>query len=161
MEVPYENRVVAIMGNLGFDTAVQELEARCKTVLQECGFGPEHFSGVASTRRESGSACEIVFASPQLLLQARIKITAMRKSFQTTSTRFVWLDAKKTRTELKPNRMTHKVNEILETFEGERTEGTQTVSKDLAKKCVKVGTVVMGYSSGQQWKWTAEAAAQP
>ena len=126
-DVPYENRTLAIMGNLGFDTGADVLEQRCQALLHECGLGPEHFSGVASTRRESGSACEIVFASPQLLSQTRVKIKALRKTSQTRRT--VWLDVKKTRSELKPGRMTHRVHEVLEIFEGERTGESQPVRK--------------------------------
>ena len=110
------------MGNLGFDTDISELESRCKSLLQECGYDAQHFSGVASTRRESGSACEIVFATPQLLREARIKIMALRK--QIVSGRTVWLDAKESRQELKPNRMMHRAHELLEQYESAGSEFT-------------------------------------
>ena len=61
------------MGNLGFDTPAEELEARCKSLLVQCGIGTEHYSGIASTRRETGSVCEVVCTSSQILEEAASK----------------------------------------------------------------------------------------
>jgi hypothetical protein len=153
-EVPYESRTLAIMGNLGFDTPADELEERCKTLLQELGFSQEHWSGIACTRRDGGSACEVVFASPILLQQARLKLKSKRKQF--IDGRTVWLDAKKTRSELRPNRMTHRIHEMLEQFEAEQDE-IKIVVKNLNTKDVKTGGALMGFCRANAWQWTKAA----
>jgi chaperonin cofactor prefoldin len=157
-EAPYESRTTAMMGNLGFDTPSDELEERCKTLLKECGFGPEHCSGIACTRRDGGSACEIVFANPILLQQARLKIKAKRKEIITG--RCVWLDAKKTRSEMRPNRMTHRIHECLEQFEAEYSENHavgKAVTKNLNMKNVQTGGILMGFCKAGAWHWTKAA----
>ena len=95
---------------------------------------------------------------PNLFAQARIKIKSIRKRYLDVRVGYnVWLDAKKTKSELKRNIKTHRVHEVLEQFEAAR-EDTQPVTKDLSKKCVKIGNKVMGFSHGSEWKWTDEPA---
>ena len=64
----------------------------------------------------------------------------------------MWFDARKTRNELKPNRVTHRVHEMLEQFEAERGD-KQEVSKNVPAKIVKVGGKVAGFCSGCEWQW--------
>ena len=75
----------------------------------------------------------------------------MRKEF--VNCRSVWLDAAKTREELAPNRMFHRVAEYLEAMNPEKN-----VEKNPKLKTVKVGADVIGYPRSNAWQWTEKAA---
>ncbi|CAK0891009.1 unnamed protein product, partial [Prorocentrum cordatum] len=134
-EVPYEQRVLTYVDNLGPDTLAMELETRCAQLLLERGFAARTaFSSVASTREESGSAFDVVCTSPRLLARARALVKSTRRKFPRG--RAAWHDALKTGNELKPNRPVHRANEILEQFETGRAD-EQEASKDVPAKCAK------------------------
>ena len=77
---------------------------------------------------------------------------ATRKEY--VKDRQVWLDAAKTRGELLPNRMFHRVSDYLQA-----ADTAKQVEKNPKFRTVKVNGSVIGYPCGSTWKWT-EAATQ-
>ena len=76
---------------------------------------------------------------------------AKRKQF--TNGRTARLDARRTKNEQKPNRMTHRIHEVLEQIEGRRVGDKKAVTKDLSTKSVKVGDSTAGFCKGLEWQW--------
>ena len=72
----------------------------------------------------------------------------------------VWLDAAKTREELRPSLLTHRCADVMTDVEAEKGADAKTVTKCLRGKSVKVGEpgARIGYSLQGKWRWTAFAA---
>ena len=60
-------------------------------------------------------------------------------------TRYVWVDARKTRDEMRPARLTHRAHEILETIVSGKHPGT-AVEKDMMGKRCKISATIVCYS---------------
>ena len=73
--------------------------------------------------------------------------------------RKIWLDAAKTKAELKPARMIHRAHTALSEQEKEVSEPRQ-LEKNLKGKQIKMGNVVLAYSLYSELKWTSAAKAR-
>ena len=154
-DIPYEARTLAIVRNLGWDTDAEELETRCADLLIECGLRREDFSGVTSTRRDRGSACEVIFKTPSLLQQARLLVKNKRRVYHGNNK--AWLDAKRTRSENKPSQMMHRAHEMLEQIENGKGTARIALYKDPKSKSIKAGDRIVGFSKGSSWQWCESA----
>jgi len=149
-KIPYEMRVVARIGNLGWDSDQATIMKRAKEVLSKAGIAPADYTGLSPTRRE-GSLAELCFSNPMLLTQAKFAIRDLNKSYREGKT--VWLDVKKDREELRPARIVHRISDLISEAESGR-EDKLPVDKVLNGKYVKVGDDKAGYCAKGLWVWT-------
>ena len=155
-DTPYEQRTVAVCGNLGRDCTAVQVECHCKELLNEIGIKDEAVLGVAAlVKNDNGSMCEIVFDTPDTLALARVKVKALRKQIKQGHT--VWLDAKKSRNETRPNRMVHRIAQHVEMLESEAGLNRKVVKNTLMRS-VKLDNAVIGHATHARWVWTEVAA---
>ena len=155
--VPYEQRVIARIGNLGWNTEKKTIEERAKQVLNEAGVNSGKYKHLAAVSAKLGSAAELVFNAPEDLQAARFAVKALDKQFE--DGRFVWLDAKKEQAELRPSRLMNRAAECIVDVESRR-EDKMEVQKNSSGKFVKVGGTKFGFACNSQWRWTPEAGTR-
>ena len=151
--IPPEMRVVAKIGNLGWDEKKEVIVKRAKEILIQAGVSQDDFTGLSATRRE-GSQAELCFNSPILLQKAKFSVRALEASF--TNDKPVWLDVRKDREELRPARVVHRITDLITEAESGRSD-KMPVEKFLNGKYVKVGTERAGYTNKGSWVWTSFA----
>ena len=153
-DVPYEQRTVAKIGNFVYDTPGNEMTSFAASKLAEIGFTADHYKHLHSPH-EKGSWLLLTFASPKLLQDARMAFQA--RSF-THNDRKIWLDAAKTRAELKPARIIHRAFTALSEEEKELDEPKE-LEKNLRGKQIKLkgGNTVLAYTLNSELKWTNAA----
>ena len=156
---PYEQRTVAILANLAWDTPGDEVVRRAKSVLMQAEIPEKDFKDLGPLNRLKGSAAVLTFASHALLQRARRKLDSMQLVVDTLDTkRVVWLDAKKERSETRPARLVHRAHEALSELELGRSDPIQ-IDKDLRGKRILSGGKRLGHSVNGAWAWS-EAAQQ-
>ena len=159
-EIPYEQRVHAVIGGLGWDSSGEDLLAKAKEVCAGIGLSELQLNSiVAIAGRNGGSTAELIFDSPALLTQARLKVRALNVSG--LNGRKVFLDAKKTRRELQPARMTHRVCEAFTEMAGNHGGDITKIAKNLAKKSVSYDGTDVGQTVGGGWKWLPASSQWP
>ena len=89
---------------------------------------------VAIAGRSGGSTAELIFDTPALLTVARLKVRSLNAVG--LSGRGIFLDAKKTRRELQPARVTHRVHEAFTELVGTQGGDISKITKNKAKKSV-------------------------
>ena len=137
------------MGNLGWNTDEKTIEERALAVLTEAGVDASWYSGLNATRKE-GSLAELCFNSAEQLQRARLLVRSLRKTF--SDDRVVWLDVKKSREEMRPARIVHRMAECVTDFEASQSSPL-AVDKQLNGKYIKVGTDRIGQVIRGEWKW--------
>ena len=151
-ELPYEQRVHAVIGGLGWDSSGDDLLAKAKEVCSSIGLSELQLNSiVAIAGRNGGSTAELIFDTPALLTQARLKVRALNVSG--LNGRKVFLDAKKVRRELPPARMTHRICEAFTEMAGNHGGDITKIAKNLAKKSVSYDGTDVGQTVGGSWKW--------
>ena len=148
--LPLAERVVARMGNLGWDTSKDVIVARAKEVLSNAGVKEDEYVGLHAVRQE-GSLAELLFTSPMALQKAKFSVIGANASY--VEGKCVWLDVKKGREELRPARLVHRISELIEEAESARPD-KMPVGKVMNGKYVKVGEQKVGYSCKASWIWT-------
>ena len=93
------------MGNLGWSVSETEIVDLAWKGIKEAGVVTESIISLSAVRRE-GSQVEIVFETPLDLRTARVPCQSLRSVIKEGN--MVWLDAAKTREELKPARVVHR-----------------------------------------------------
>jgi len=153
---PPEMRVVARIGNLGWDEKKEVIVKRAKEILMKAGVGQDDYIGVSATRKE-GSQAELCFNSPILLQKAKFSVRALEFCF--TNDKPVWLDVRKDFEELRPARIVHRITDLITEAESGRSDKLP-VEKFLNGKYVKVGTDRAGYTCKGSWVWTSFATGR-
>ena len=154
--LPYDQRVIARIGNLGWDDTGGVVVTRAKEVLQEAGVQDSVWKSMAAVNPKKGSPVDLFCATPNYLKTSRLAVKSLDKTF--ARGKFVWLDAKKEWAETRPTRMVHRVHDCLADFEVSRQD-KQMVEKDTRGKIVKVAGQRMGFTLHGEWRWT-DAAMQ-
>ena len=159
-EIPYEQRVHAVIGGLGWNTTSDDLLAKAREVCTSIGLSNTQLDAiVAIAGRNGGSTAELMFDTPAQLTNARLKVRALNADG--LSGRKIFLDAKKTRRELQPARVTHRVHEAFTELVGTQGGDISKISKNLAKKSVAYDGVDMGQTVGGSWKWLGPSSRWP
>ena len=145
--VPYEARTSVRIGSLGWDTPKDELEARAKQLLAQLQIvvGTDISEPVAPSR--GGSHCDAVFTDARKVQVAKLACQSKAISFHKNGekTIFAWIDAKKTREELRPARLTHRALEWCVAAINGR-ENPPVLAKDLIGKRVTADGKVICFS---------------
>ena len=151
-EIPYEQRVRAVIGGLGWNTTSDDLLAKAREVCTSIGLSNTQIDAiVAIAGRNGGSTAELMFETPAQLTNARLKVRALNADG--LSGRKIFLDAKKTRRELQPARVTHRIHEAFCEMVGNHSGDPALVTKNLAKKSVSYNNVDVGQTIAGGWKW--------
>jgi hypothetical protein len=156
ISIPFERRVIATMGNLGWDTSATVLEARAMEVFEGCGVSKTLFSSVTANRNP-GSVCTVVFQQAADLQAAKWKVKQLRKTWPDCRNE-VWLDASKTREELLPSRVINRAFKAMNEH-GSEMEPPVVYSLDFKAKRVKLGAVCFAFTNGGKLQFTAVAVA--
>lgn len=160
--VPYEQRQLAIVGNLGWNEEPGVLAERAQAVLADAGIDRATWAGMAPLTPASGlgSAAEVMFNTPQALQTARLVVKSLRREF--LPGKAVWLDAKRDRAEAAPVRIVHRLHEALmdtaRTARPAQGASAPTVTKDVAGRAVRVNGLRVAYISQLRVKWTPAAS---
>ena len=97
-----------------------------------------------------------MFTSPETLQEAR---SAVRCCATKHHGRVLWLDAAKTRDELRPARLVHRAATAIENMENKFPEPDRlAVEKVMNGKQVKAGGKVMLHTYRGNWQWSSDAA---
>ena len=152
---PYECRTFARMGNFPWNTPAKDLVRMAKEALTAAGVPDAHWRHLHAPRNP-GSSVELEFNEAAHLQSARF---AIRCAAHHVGDKVVWLDAAKTRDELRPARLTHRGAAALTDLESKRPDTSRgVVDKVMTGKQVKVANDVMGYSAYGNWIWTNAAS---
>jgi hypothetical protein len=153
---PFDQRVVARMGNLGWDSSKEVVITRAKEVLEKAGIKPSDYVGLTASFRQKGSAAELCFGTPGLLQKAKFAVSDLEESYRTDKAP-VWLNVKKDREEMRPARVVHRITDLMEEAESGREDRLE-VEKVMNGKKVLLGPQgsqrIAGYSNKGVWVWT-------
>ena len=152
-DTPYEQRTHAVLGGLGWDEPAARLMQTANNTLTKAGVDPTTYSAVTAivTRNDEGSTVQLVFRSPAELSAAKLQVRAAQ--CKGWSGKNVWLDAKKSRAEMKPARLVHRIAQVLQDFEDSRPD-KQVLEKNMIGKNVKIPAGQLGWSRAGAWIWT-------
>lgn len=152
-----EARVVARIGGLGWDSTPEDLHRAATEVLTEAGILPNAHGAVAAVlnRAGRGSSAETVFTNDGSLQTARIAVRALRKEL--VPGRYVWLDAARTRAELRPIRALHRAADILQDVEAARPDRLP-ITRDAGARAVSAGGQRVFQVARDQLIWTPAGA---
>ena len=159
-----EGPVSVRVGNLGWDTDGETLKARCKEVFVAADVKPtEHsdFLAMVNRRLNTGSAVECIFHNGADFTKAAFNVKLLAKKFEGTGDRTVWLDKKKTREDLRPNRMVHRAADSLQQLELLLAEvDRKKIERFPRDGEVRTGQIALGWvgAGGRTWHWTGEAS---
>ena len=158
-ETPYELRTHAVMGGLGWDETAERLMAVAQTTLTKAGVDTATFSAVTAivSRNNEGSTAQLVFRTAGELAAAKLLVRAAQ--CRGWNDKNIWLDAKKSRTEMKPARLVHRIAQVLTDFEEARAD-KQPIEKNMVGKNVRNASGQLGWSRAGVWIWTAIAKAR-
>ena len=155
LDLPYEQRVVAKIGGFLFDSPAADMLNFAKEKLAEAGIPSDRFRHLHCPHT-TGSWVLLTFMKPEYLQDARM---AFQSSSFRCADRKIWLDAAKTRAELKPARIIHRAYTAITEQEKDQTE-PKTIEKNLRGKQIKTGNIVLAFTLNGQLKWTAAARAR-
>ena len=148
---PYEQRTEFMIGNLGWDLEDGELLARGKQVLTTFAGDPSLHTELHAPWSPGSIVCGVVWASTELQF-ARFKVAGAKICF--TSGHKVWLDAAKTREELRPSRFCERMQEWLQAADVEAC-GSHVWDCHKGRKRVSRDDKVVGTVVRHAWKWSA------
>ena len=109
----------------------------------------------------NGKGATLSFDTHGHLQAARSKINTANKVIATLPSGHevkMFLDAAKTRSELRPALLCHRASDILCDLEKERGAAGLQVFKDMRGKSLKIGSERVGYSLNGVWQWTTAAS---
>lgn len=169
-EPPYETRTDAVLMNvLPMPTGImndderrlrkEEVFKAAKEELMRLDVLQEWYGGSLAAMH-NGKGATLSFDSHGHLQAARAKVNAANKVIATLPNGHevkMFLDAAKTRSELRPALLCHRAADILHDLEKEKGQSALIIFKDMKGKTVKVGTERFGYSLNGVWQWTAAA----
>ena len=158
-ETPYELRTHAVLGGLGWDESAERLMEKASSTLTKAGVDTATFSAVTAivSRNNEGSTVQMVFRTAGELAAAKLLVRAAL--CRGWSDKNIWLDAKKSRTEMKPARLVHRIAQVLQDFEDGRAD-KQQIEKNMIGKNVRNASGQLGWSRAGIWIWTAVAKAR-
>ena len=151
-DVPYELRTVAKIGGFEYDTPSKDMVTFASEKLAEAGVSSETFRHLHCPFQK-GSWLLLTFTSPSALQDARMALQS--KAFLHND-RKIWLDAAKTRSELKPARIIHRAFTALSEQEKELTDPS-VLEKNMKGKQIKMGKTVLAFTLNSELKWTTAA----
>jgi hypothetical protein len=151
--IPYEQRTQAIIGGLGWDEPPAVLSQLATEVLTAAGVDPASYCGLApkTSRQGFGSMVELVFFSPAQLTRAKFMVKAVAKSGR--GGKPIWLDAQRTRDEMRPARIVHRIFDGLENLERPRTDKI-VLTKNMPGKLIESPSGRMGWTQQGNWVWS-------
>lgn len=151
--VAKEARVVARIGGLGWDATPEALQRAATQVLAEAGIPPNAHGAVAAVlnRAGRGSSAETVFTNDGSLQTARIAVRALRKEI--VPGRTVWLDAARTKAELRPVRALHRAADVLQDIEAARPDRL-AITREVGGRSVSAGGHRVFQVAKDQLIWT-------
>lgn len=153
--IPHELRCHAVIGGLGYDTPAETLIERAKQLLTEARIPAESYYDIKAMREGPGSMCEMYFKEAGMLTKAKWAVSTLKKCVH--GNKPAWLDAKKTKQELRPARMVHRACEVLQSYEDSKIHKA-VLSKNMIDKKVLRNGVAVGASRYGKWMWTEEGA---
>ena len=135
------------------------MEHRARVALQDAGVSSEVWSGLAAvtSRAGAGNSCELIFADSTKLQEAKLLVRNLARVC--CGDRPVWLDAGKTRTELRAARVIHRVHEVVAEIEAAKAD-PGVVVKHLNGKFVTVGQTKACYTLQGKVRWTPWAVTR-
>ena len=158
-DTPYEQRTHAVLGGLGWDETAERLMQVASTTLTAAGVNSTTYGAATAivSRNNEGSTVQLVFRTPAELSAAKFLVRAA--ACKGWSGKNVWLDAKKSRAEMKPARLVHRIAQVLQDFEDGRPD-TQALEKNMVGKNVRIPAGQLGWSRAGVWIWTGLAKAR-
>ena len=134
---------------------------KAKEILVQCAVDPESYTHLAAMHK--GGGCTLTFNSHGHLQIARQKLITAALSFavdpRDNRKIMVFLDAAKTKEELRPALYTHRAFDILTEFEQSMPD-EKVIIKDMRGKCVKIAATRIGFSLYGEWRWTPMAVSR-
>ena len=152
--LPLELRCHAVIGGLGYDTPADTLIERAKQLLEEARIPVDSYYDIKALRSGPGSMCEVYFKEAGTLTKAKWAVSSLAKRLH--GDKPAWLDAKKTKMELRPARMVHRACEVLQSFEDSKPDKVILTKNMVDKKILRSG-VAIGASRYGKWVWTSAA----
>ena len=160
--VPHELRTEAMISGLGHNLSSEDLLARAAEVLKEAAIPDDWHDGVTTNRR--GTAVFPNFREPG---QLRLASNKVRRLAAAEGEPKPWLDARRTRSENRPNRCIHRAAEAIAELNLSITkEGkvppfpSNALTKNMRRLCVQNGQdgVALCYYNArtQDLAWTRE-----
>lgn len=131
--------------------------------LQRAGVAAAAYSHVAPLvpAHGRGSGAEVFFNSAAALQQARVAVRSARVSF--VPNRFVWLDAKRERSENAPARIVHRLHEavvdVLTARAAQRGQALPRVDKDVPGRSLRLDNQRAAYVAQLRVRSTAAGVA--
>ena len=152
-DTPYEQRTHVVLGGLGWDETAARLMQVANSTLTTAGVDATTYGAMTAivTRNDEGSTVQLVFRSASELSAAKLLVRAAQ--CKGWSGKNVWLDAKKSRAEMKPARLVHRITQVLQDFEDSKPD-KQALEKNMIGKNVRIPAGQLGWSRAGAWIWT-------
>ena len=169
-DIPYEQRTLAMMGQIVPHTSPipkSQLVERANQLLQQARIpaewiraGPFAITRAAPGGGRLGHAVEILFCKPEQLRISKCKVRDLE--IRNTAGRFLWLDARRTKSENAPARYIHKMGDVLTDYLEDNSIEVDMV-KDM-KKCTVAnkGVVMVTLLAARPkptWRWSTDFAS--
>ena len=156
---PYEQRRIFRMGGLGWDTDAATLVARAKDVLQRANVEARGLVALCQAGG-TGSAVQGCCPDGEEVRVGRLAVAELQIKFENCRG-VAWMDAQKTRKELRPARIIHRLFDTMCFHEDEKKVGDPQpkikFSKDLGAKRIECAGVHYAWSLRGHVLW-ADAA---
>eukprot|EP00973_Karenia_brevis_P000502 70737-Karenia_brevis.AAC.1 len=157
-----EHASLARMQNLGWDASPDDIEKVAKEVLASVGVGEDEYSSITASSRQKNSGVDILFTNPSLLSKAKFavraaKIYKLKEIMGTPEEKQdapVWLDRAKSREELKPARLVHRLHEYVSDVV-KAWPGGGNGTKHMNGKYVNLNGARIAFSCKGRVIWTA------
>ena len=152
--MPLEQRTLARLGNLGWDTRSEELQRRGDELLVLAGVTAAEVIEKAPivSRRGTGSSMQILFATPASLQRAKLGVRRAARQFEPGRT--AWLDVQKSEVELRPSRVLQTLLLYLTDLEADRPQ-PKVLEKRLPARTICEGDIVLCRVAGERVRWSA------
>ena len=154
-DLPYEQRTVARVGNVGWDTPAKTLVERAQGLVRDAQVPIESHGPIVAAvgRKATGSACEIVFKTPADVQDARVRVDHLHRAFGDDPEKCAWLDAKTTKEEFALGAKLRKLRETVSDLEDARPD-KQRVAVRYGPRAIRVGDQLVCWIADAGLEWT-------
>ena len=108
---------------------------------------------IVSKIDKEGSAVQLLFHEPRYLQAAAVAISNAHRTFPSCD-KPAFMGPNKTRSEMRPNRITHRLGDHLKSIEDAKGKAAMNVVKKLDAKFVEVGGNLAAYVFQEALTWT-------
>lgn len=160
------NRLVCVMGGLGYDSSEKVVTERCIECLKACGVADSAYHSVCALFKPggTGSIAQLVFVDRAELDSSVLRVRAARRSYEESITNrngHVWLSVKLSEAERRPTRQVKRVAAVMKEILGTKQPPLDPaqLTADIRTRSISYAALKIGWiDRNQDFRWTSMAS---